>query len=361
MAGQNDDTDKSFEPTQHKLDEARKKGDVARSADIDTAATYGGVLLVALAAGASMTELAGTALRHLIDHATVLAEVVFAGSGQTALSGIMLSVAMALTAWFLVPALLVILSNLAQRSFVFAPEKLRPKLSRINPVQNAKNKYGITGLFEFSKNLVKLIAYSAVLGAYLSANLSDMVGAVHSEARIVGALMMNMLVEFMAVVLAVALAIGAIDFLWHRFDHRRKLRMSFREIQEEHKNHEGDPHLKQERRQRGTRIAMEQMMSDVPNADVVIVNPTHFAVALKWSRLPGSAPECIAKGKDHVALAIRDRAFETGVPVRQDAATARALFATVEVGQEVSPDQYKAVAAAIRFAETMRRRARVFS
>ncbi|MEM7596268.1 MAG: flagellar type III secretion system protein FlhB [Pseudomonadota bacterium] len=362
MARQDDDADKSFEPTQHKLDEARKKGDVARSADIDTAATYGGILLVALAAGAWTTEQAGSAMRHLLDQPNALADVVFGGGGGTvALSGILISLSLALVAWFLIPAALVILSNLAQRSLVFAPEKLRPKLSRIDPIQNAKNKYGVTGLFEFAKNLVKLLAYSTVLGAFLSARLSEMAGALHAEARMVGALMVELIVEFMAVVLAVALVIGAIDFMWHRFDHRRKLRMSYQDIRDEHKQHEGDPHLKQERRQRGTRIAMDQMMAEVPNADVVIVNPTHFAVALKWSRLPGSAPECVAKGQDHVALAIRDRAFEAGVPVRQDAPTARALFATVEIGQEVSPDHYRAVAAAIRFAETMRRRARVFS
>ncbi|MEO0894279.1 MAG: flagellar type III secretion system protein FlhB [Pseudomonadota bacterium] len=361
MARPEDDADKSFEPTQHKLDEARKKGDVARSADIDTAATYGGILLVALAAGASTTDRAGAAMRHLLDQPHTLADVVFGGAGMVALSGIMISVSLALIAWFLIPAALVILSNLAQQSLVFAPEKLRPKLSRIDPIQNAKNKYGVTGLFEFSKNLVKLLAYSAVLGVFLSTHLSQMAGAVHAEARMVGALMVELIVEFMVVVLAVALLIGAIDFLWHRFDHRRKLRMSYQEIRDEHKQHEGDPHLKQERRQRGTRIAMEQMMSEVPNADVVIVNPTHFAVALKWSRLPGSAPECVAKGQDHVALAIRDRAFEAGVPVRQDAPTARALFATVEIGQEITSDHYRAVAAAIRFAETMRRRARVFS
>ncbi|MEL6118744.1 MAG: flagellar type III secretion system protein FlhB [Pseudomonadota bacterium] len=361
MANQDDDTDKSFEPTQHKLDEARKKGDVARSADLDTAAGYGGFLIVALAAGASSVDRAGSSMRHLFDQPDILSDVVFEGTGSAALVGILISLVLAVSAWFLIPASMVILSNLAQRSFVVAPEKLRPKFSRINPVQNAKNKFGPTGLFEFGKNFVKLLAFSVALGAFLVARSSDMAGAVHAEARMVGALMVQMMVEFMAIVLALSMAIGAIDFFWQRFDHRRKLRMSHRDIREEHKQHEGDPHLKQERRQRATRIAMEQMMAEVPEADVVIMNPTHFAVALKWSRLPGSAPECVAKGQDHVALAIRDRAFEAGVPVHQDPPTARALFATVEIGQEIAPDHYRAVAAAIRFAETMRRRARVFS
>lgn len=356
-----DDTDKSFEPTQHKLDEARKKGNVARSADLDTAATYGGILLVALAAGSATTQHMGGALQHLFDQPSAVADVVFNGSGTAALNGILMAMVVGLSVWFLIPAALVILSNLAQRSLVFAPEKLRPKWSRVDPVQNAKNKYGTTGLFEFAKSFVKLLAFSAVLGMFLMARLSDMAGSVHAEARMIGALMVDMIIEFMFVVLAVTLAIAAIDFMWQRFDHSRKLRMSYRDIREEQKQHEGDPFLKQERRQRGTRIAMEQMMAEVPKADVVIVNPTHFAVALKWSRLPGSAPECVAKGKDHVALRMREAAQEAGVPVHHDPPTARALFATVEIGQEITPDQYRAVAAAIRFAETMRQRAKMFS
>jgi flagellar biosynthetic protein FlhB len=358
MADKDDDTEKSHDPTQHKIDEARKKGDVARSADLDTAATYGGILLVTLAVGAWSTDLAGSVLRHLIEHATELSRVLFDGSASSALKGLLLSLLTAFAAWFLVPALMALLSTIAQRSFVMAPDKIRPRISRINPVQNAKNKFGANGLFEFAKSFVKLVLFSSVLGFYLSVRLSDMAGAIRADARMVGALMAQMMVEFLAVVLAIAVLIGAVDFLWHRFDHRRKLRMSYREIKEEHRQHEGDPHMKQERRQRGNKLAMDQMMSAIPTADVVIVNPTHFAVALKWSRLPGSAPECVAKGKDHIALVMRDRAYEVGVPVRQDPPTARALFGTTEVGQEISPDHYRAVAAAIRFADTMRRRAK---
>ena len=136
--------------------------------------------------------------------------------------------------------------------------------------------------------------------------------------------------------------------------------MSHQELREEHKQHEGDPHMKQERRQRAQKIALDQMMAEVPKADVVIVNPTHFAVALKWYREPGSAPVCVAKGVDHMALAIREAAAQAGVPVRHDPPTARALHATTEIGQEIIPEHYRAVAAAIRFAEIMRRRARSY-
>ena len=131
--------------------------------------------------------------------------------------------------------------------------------------------------------------------------------------------------------------------------------MSRKELTDETKNSEGDPHMKQQRRQKGVSIAMNQMLADVPEADVIIVNPTHYAVALKWDRLSPGAPVCVAKGVDLVAARIRERATEAGVPIHSDPPTARALHATLEIGQQVPHDHYKAVAAAIRFADRIRK------
>ncbi len=360
MAGQDDDTDKSHEPTQHKLDEARKKGEVARSADMTTAAAYAGFLLAGLVAGASAVQTVSEGFMVLIGQASGLAPVIFEGPATPLMGGLMSAVAMALLAWFLVPAGMALLSILAQRSFVVAASKVKPKASRLNPIQNAKQKYGPSGLFEFAKSFVKLLCYSVVLGLYLTYRLPDMTGALHAEPQIVGALLSRMMVEFMSVVLIIALVIGGIDLVFQHHDHRRRNRMSHRELKEEHKQHEGDPHMKQERRQRATEIASNKMMADVPNADVVIMNPTHYAVALQWSREAGSAPVCVAKGTGHMALAIRDLAVENGVPVRRDPPTARAIHAITEVGQEIDTSQYRAVAAAIRFADAMRRKAKAF-
>ena len=134
--------------------------------------------------------------------------------------------------------------------------------------------------------------------------------------------------------------------------------MSRKELTDEAKNSDGDPAMKQQRRQKGIAIAMNQMMADVPDADVIIVNPTHYAVALKWDRMRGGAPECVAKGVDLVAAQIREVAQENGVPIHSDPPTARALFATVEIGDQIMRDHYKAVAAAIRFADRVRKAAR---
>ena len=129
-------------------------------------------------------------------------------------------------------------------------------------------------------------------------------------------------------------------------------------MREEAKQSEGDPHMKAQRRSRAEAIATNRMLLDVPKADVVIVNPTHYAVALKWSRTRGSAPVCVAKGEDELALRIREIAATARMPVHADPPTARALHATVAIGREIAPEHYRAVAAAIRFADRMRKAAR---
>lgn len=357
MSRPGEDNDKPHEPTQRKLEEARRKGEVARSTDVSTAASYAGLLLAALAAGGTLIGL-GDVLSVLIDRAHALAPLVFEGAPSAPMGGLLRAVAMTLLPWFLLPAVAALVAVIAQRAFVVTPSKLALKASRIDPVQNAKNKYGRNGLFEFAKSFAKLLTYSVALGIFLKMRLSEMVGAIHAEPRIATALLARLTVDFLFVVLLIAVVIGAIDYAWQRHEHLRKNRMSRKELQDETKESEGDPHLKQARRSRAERIATSRMMAEVPRADVVIVNPTHVSVALKWSRRPGDAPECVAKGVDEIALRIREIARAHDVPIHADAPTARALNASVEIGAQVAPDQYRAVAAAIRFAEDMRRRAK---
>jgi flagellar biosynthetic protein FlhB len=225
-------------------------------------------------------------------------------------------------------------------------------------VENAKNKYGRRGLFEFLKSFVKLTVYSVLLALFLRGQLDQITGvAMGSPAQAV-LVMTGLMARFLFIVVLIALVIGGIDAAWQRAEHLRKNRMTLKEVRDEMKEAEGDPHLKQHRRMRAQELAMNQMMADVPGADVVIVNPTHYAVALAWDREPGSAPVCVAKGRDQVAARIRETARQAGVPVHADPPTARALFATVEIGAQIAPEHYRPVAAAIRFAEAMRRKAR---
>lgn len=360
MSGDSDE-DKQHEPTQKRLADARKKGEFARSADLNTAAGYFGFVLVALGVGSASLGHLGTVLMGFLDHPDGMAPLFLGPTSRPAVGGLMVAVAVAAGAWFLGPAVAVLLSVAAQRSLVFAPEKLAPRLSRISPLSNARNKFGAAGLFEFSKSAVKLGVYATALAVVLTKNLPQMLAAMNLSPGMGLALMVRLCVSFLLVVVGIATAIGAIDALWQHFEHLRKNRMSHQEMKEEFKQSEGDPHIKQQRRQKGMAIAMNQMLAEVPKAEVVIVNPTHYAVALKWDRSAPGAPVCVAKGVDEIAARIRELAAEHGVPLHSDPPTARALFATVEIGQEIQRDHYKAVAASIRFAEAMRKRARRFS
>ncbi len=356
MSEENDD--KQFEPTQKKLDDARKKGEVARSQDLNTAAAYTGFAVIGIAFGAGSLRALGEELSGLIAHSATLSTDMFSG-GSGAITGHLLMTVFAFIApWIVIPAMFALVSIIAQRSFVVAPDKLTPKLQRIDPMANAKNKFGPSGLFEFFKSFVKLVMLSIALGMYLWRELPAILGALQASPAMATVLLLQMSLNFLLLALVLNYVIGAIDFFWQRYQHLKKNRMSRKEMTDESKESEGDPHFKQHRRQRGYDIAMNQMLADVPGADVVVVNPTHYAVALKWSRLPGEAPVCVAKGVDEVAAKIREVASEAGVPIHSDPPTARAMFATVEIGEEIRPEHYKPIAAAIRFAEAMRQKAR---
>ena len=356
MAEEEDD-DKQYEPSQKKLEDARENGEIPRSTDLTTAASYGGMLIACVALGSGALIGAAETLMALIDRPDKLAAEVFNGGAAPVLGGIAAGVALPMLPIFVVPGVLAIASLVATKSFVVAPEKLKPKLNKVSPIAQAKNKFGRSGLFEFAKSFAKLSIYGVILGIFLFTRMEDIVATMSLSPAMVTAELLRMSVIFLFLVLAVSLTIGGVDFLWQRAEHMRKHRMSHKEMRDEHKQMEGDPHMKQERRQRAYDIAMNQMMADVPKADVVIVNPTHYAVALKWDRKRGTAPTCVAKGVDEIAAKIREIAAENGVVLHSDPPTARAIHATVEIGEEIRPEHYRAVAAAIRFAEAMRRKA----
>ena len=273
-------------------------------------------------------------------------------------AAILMEALAALAPIFLVPIAAVLVSLFAQQAITFSGEKLNPKLSRLSLIQNAKNKFGPTGLVEFGKASVKLLAIAVALFLYLARDLDRMIGAATAEPQVVGGMMLQSLIVLLTITCLIAVTIAGVDVVWQRFDHARKLRMSYQDLREEAKQSEGDPYMKAQRRSRGEAIATNRMLFEVPKADVVIVNPTHYAVALKWARTKGSAPQCIAKGEGELALRIREIAATARVPIHEDPPTARALHATVAVGREIAPEHYRAVAAAIRFADRMRVAAR---
>lgn len=353
-----DAAEKSHEPSQKKLDDARKKGEIPRSTDLNTAATYAGILLVMMALGGESLQGMGQALARLLADPDRISLALGDESGSALMGRMIAGLSLDLLPWIVAPMALALFSIFAQRAFTVTGDKLIPKMSRISLISNAKQKFGANGLFEFGKSTVKLIIYSTILFVFLARSLPDVVTLVTLDPAVAVAVSLGLIVDFMWIVLAIALVIGIIDYFWQRHQHMQKNRMSHKEMSDEHKEAEGDPHMKQQRRQRAQEVATNQMLTDVPDAAVVLVNPTHYAVALKWDRASPGAPVCVAKGVDHVAARIREVADEAGVPIRSDPPTARALHGVVEIGEEIRQEHYAAVAVAIRFAEDMRKKAR---
>lgn len=346
-----DDAEREHEPTPKRIEEARRKGDVVRSPDLAAAAASAGFAVAAWLFGPAALKRAG-------DGALAIFGLVSPGAAADRPLGPALSMTAAFLPLFALPAAAVLTVLLAQRAIVFAPDKLRPKLSRIDPLSNARQKFGRGGLAEFAKSFAKLLIFSLILGVFIANELPRMLAAQAMDPRLSILSVLPLLTAFLLVMVSAAGAIGALDWLWQRHEFLRRNRMTRQEILDESKDSEGDPQMKGQRRRRAEAIATRRMLTEVPRADVVIVNPTHYAVALKWQRGSGRAPACVAKGVDEIAARIRETAASSGVPVRSDPPAARAIYASVEIGREILPEHYAAVAAAIRFAEAMRLKAR---
>jgi len=357
MAGPDEEEqDKQYDATQKKLDDARKRGEVPLSQDLATTGAYAGLVLAAGAFGAATLVNGAGALAAMLERSGPLSEAIFDGPATPPVGGLLQAAILPALPWILLPLATVIVAVIAQQGFTVSGKKAVPKLSRISPLSNAKQKFGRDGLFNFAKSFVKLLVFSGLLALTVMGDFNAILGAINISAAGVTALMLRLGLEFLVVALIISFLLGTLDFLWQRAEHLRKNRMSHKELQDETKDTEGDPHLKQRRRQKGYDIATNRMVAEVPGADVVIVNPTHFAVALKWDRGRGGAPVCVAKGVDEIALRIREVAAEAGVPLHRDPPTARALHGTLALGDEVRPEHYRPVAAAIRFADALRKR-----
>lgn len=357
MAEGEDSGEKIHDPTPKRLSDARERGEVARSQDMITAATYGGFLLASLAAGPAAIKEVAQIGASVLDQSDRLSAAM-TDNGAAPLAGLIADSCWAIAPFLLLPAGAAVSAVLAQNALTFAPQKLEPKLSRLNPLATLGHKFGREGLFEFAKSTVKLTIVSVALGLFLTSRLPEIIHAADLSPALSTTRLMELSVSFLCLVLLIAAVIGGIDLLWQRAQFVHRNRMSHQDLIDEFKQSEGDPHMKAQRRQRGEEIASNRMLLDVPRSDVIVVNPQHYAIALRWDRTAGTAPVCVAKGVDALAARIREKAAEAGIPLHRDPPTARALFATVDIGQEIRPEHYRAVAAAIRFAEAMRKKAK---
>lgn len=342
---EHDDSQKTEEPTQRKLDEAAKKGDFAQSQELKHWLMLLGAAVAWLVVGAplaqTMLKTGGGIIAHLDDLPTdgyaLLALV------RTALGRILL-VLSGLMAILMISGLA---ANLTQHKLVFTTEKLKASADRISPFSGWKRLFSAQRVADFLKSLFKLVVVGAVVLVLVWPERERiMASATMSVADILG-LIQHLALKTLFGVLTAMAVIAAADYLFQRQQHLKKMRMTKQEVKDEYKQMEGDPHVKARIRQLRQEKARKRMMANVPKADVVITNPTHYAVALEYKHGRTEVPVVLAKGIDEVALRIRRLAKEHDIPIVENPPLARALYAGVEIDEEIPPEHYQAVAQVI--------------
>ena len=348
--------DKTEKATPKRRQEARKKGQVAKSADLNGAVVLLAALFALSATAPHLVEVLQTSMRtafalittpEIVDHKGLGALI-----GEQARSAGL--AAAPVVAVCLVTGVLINVVQVGGRPHVAA---LKPDPKRLNPLQGAKNIFGPNALFEGAKNLVKVTAVGAVTALAVLPQLDEL-------AALVGLPPSELMPKLAHTILGIAqraamayLLIGLVDYAYQRRRHEKSLKMDKQEVKEEHKSQELPPEVRGAMRRRQMQAARARMMSDVPTADVIVTNPTHFAVALKYDPQK-AAPEVVAKGSDLLAKKIREIAADCGVPVIADPPLARSLHASVEVGHVIPEELYQAVAQLLAFVyRTARRKA----
>ncbi|HYD66617.1 flagellar type III secretion system protein FlhB [Azospirillum sp.] len=344
MAEEQDDSQKTEEPTEKRLREAAEKGDVPRARDVGLlAAMVSAWAIVAVAAPHTMGGIA-EALLPLIENPD---DVRLDGGAYDVLSGLrwlLVGVGVALLPVLGILAAGAVASAFGQGPMVAAGERIRPKLSNLSPRSGWRRIASRNALVEFGKSLVKLVIIGFAAWYAVAPYVSWTEGIVGIDVAALPDLLRDLTLRLLLAVLLATVLMAAVDVLWNRLEWRKRLRMSFQELKDEYKQTEGDPALKALLREIRRERSKRRMMASVPRATVVITNPTHFAVALEYERGRMPAPVCLAKGADLVALRIRSVAEENGIPIVENPPLARALHASAEIDETIPLQHYEAVA-----------------
>lgn len=342
MAEDNDDSQKTEDPTPKRLEDAAKRGEFASSREIGNWFMLAGGAVVLLLLAPAMGRDLGRLLIGFLERPDQIP------LDRDALGELLMHVVSDIAALLMVPFAIMVVcaiaSGLLQHGFRLAPERLMPKFEHISLGQGARRLFSVRSLVEFGKGLAKLGVVGAVVAALMIPEFSKVEMTITMDSQELIRLIMHLAARLMIGVLAVITLIAALDYLYQRMSFLRSMRMSRQEIKDELKQTEGDPQVRARLRQIRQERARRRMMAAVPESTVLVTNPTHYAIALKYDLETMAAPVLTAKGADNVALKMREVAEEHGVPIVESKPLAQALYAGVEVGQEIPPEHYKAVA-----------------
>ncbi len=357
MAEQEPDSgEKEFDASEQRHQQARDDGDIPQSKEVSGFAVIVGILC----ATGLWSGLTGTALferlSSLLYHADTLSGDALTNGGPR-LHGALYDILIWSVPLLLVLTATTLFALIATRGVTFSAKKIAPDIKKLSMIQNLKKKYGPQGLLEFIKDGLKMLFAGTIAIVFLLRFAEDYYA---SSAIRQGDFVAFTFDHCLQLVLAFAvfqLGLAILDFPLQRLLHANRIRMTREDMKKENKQSEGDPHFKQARRSRAVKITSGKMLQNVKTATVVMVNPEHFAVALVWDPASKKAPVCVAKGVDHLAARIREVAMANRVPVYRDPPSTRSIYRMVEIDEEIRPEHFAAVAAAIQFVERVRQAA----
>ena len=352
MSDEGDSSDKTEDPTQKRLDDAHEKGDVAKSQEVNTWFVLAGATLVLSSFSGSIGGGIMMPLRNLVANSWMIRTD---GAGLMALSQNLGYVLIAvLGVPFLMFALAAIAGNMIQHRMVWSAESMTPKFSKISPGAGFKRIFGKQGAANFLKGLFKVIALAVVMTAVLWPERYRLESMVRFDVSSIMVVTVSLTLKLMGAVVAMLAIVAIADFFFQYRTWFERQKMSLQDMKMEYKQSEGDPHIKGKLRQLRQQRMKKRMMAAVPQASVIITNPTHYAVALRYERgMP--APICVAKGVDTLALKIREIAGKHDIPIVENVPLARALHASVEVDDEIPVEHYHAVAEIIGYVMGLKR------
>lgn len=337
---------KTEDPSQKKLEDAFKKGDVVKSQEVVTWFMLLGSAVVFVSMGPAAAQTLMEALKDIMANAD---QVELGGAGFAAFfNGLALSMLGIVMLPLVVLSACAITANLIQHRPLISVEPITPKFSKISPLAGFKRLFSMESLVNFGKGLLKIAIVGTVLFLVVWPERDRLDTMMTADPLIILANFQEIGIKIFMATLAIVTVIAGADYLYTRQKWWKRLMMTVQEQRDEYKQMEGDPHVKGRIRQLRQERSRKRMMAAVPDATVVITNPTHFAVALKYDRDMG-APKCVAKGADAVAFRIRELAKEHDVPIVENPPLARALYASVDVDETIPNEHFKAVAEVIGF------------
>ena len=351
MSEDADDEGKTFEPTEKKLREAAERGDLPVSREAALLGGLGATLVVcSLTLRDGAARLADT-LAHLFEDPARwrLNDGADAADLLRLLMGAAASFVVPIFTIFLVAGLAV---SFAQNAPSVVLDRIAPKFSKLSPATGLARLFGKAGAIEFAKSLAKLVIMGLVAALVLAAERETVADTIFVSPALVPDRVLTLLVKLLSGVASAFVIIGLADIAWTRVKWRKRMMMTRQEVKDEHKQNEGDPMVKAKRRSLALDRRRRRMMADVPRATLVIANPTHFAIALRYKREEGGAPVVVAKGQDILALKIREIAGHHGIAVIENKPLARSMYDLVEVGELIPPEFYKAVAEVIHYVQS---------